>query len=96
MPLKDGDKPLTGNENHEFESSDAEILDELMTNRGELNGDSSGSDSDVVKVVVVTAMTVVVVGDDGGCSHGGSGIGNMMAMVNFPLLNLWPSIECEQ
>ncbi|GMQ06802.1 hypothetical protein CsSME_00051249 [Camellia sinensis var. sinensis] len=31
-----GDKPLTGNENHEFESSDAEILDELMTNRGEL------------------------------------------------------------
>ncbi|CAL5443159.1 unnamed protein product [Camellia sinensis] len=34
--LPDGDKPLTGNENHEFESSDAEILDELMTNRGEL------------------------------------------------------------
>ncbi|CAL5438637.1 unnamed protein product [Camellia sinensis] len=34
--LLDGDKPLTGNENHEFESSDAEILDELMTNRGEL------------------------------------------------------------
>ncbi|CAL5360673.1 unnamed protein product [Camellia sinensis] len=35
--LPDGDKPLTGNENHEFESSDAEILDELMTNRGGLN-----------------------------------------------------------
>ncbi|KAF5939910.1 hypothetical protein HYC85_021077 [Camellia sinensis] len=36
MPFMDGDKPLTGNENHEFESSDAEILDELTTNRGEL------------------------------------------------------------
>ncbi|KAL7168290.1 hypothetical protein ACSBR2_038681 [Camellia fascicularis] len=39
-----------------------------------LIGDSSGSDNDVVEVVVATAMTVVVVGDDGGCSHGGSGI----------------------
>ncbi|GMP83776.1 hypothetical protein CsSME_00037571 [Camellia sinensis var. sinensis] len=96
MPFMDGDKPLTGNENHEFESSDAEILDEFTTNRGELNGDTSGSDSDVVEVAVATAMTVVVVGDDGGCSHGGSGIGNMVAMVNFPLLNLWRSIECEQ
>ncbi|CAL5438621.1 unnamed protein product [Camellia sinensis] len=36
MPFKDGDKPLTGNENHEFEISDAEILDELTTYRGEL------------------------------------------------------------
>ncbi|CAL5350353.1 unnamed protein product [Camellia sinensis] len=36
MPFMDGDKPLTGNENHEFESSDAEILDEFTTNRGEL------------------------------------------------------------
>ncbi|THG19356.1 hypothetical protein TEA_004033 [Camellia sinensis var. sinensis] len=32
----DGDKPLTGNENHEFEISDAEILDELTTYNGEL------------------------------------------------------------
>ncbi|CAL5443164.1 unnamed protein product [Camellia sinensis] len=36
MPFKDGDKPLTGNENHEFEISDAEILDELTTYNGEL------------------------------------------------------------
>ncbi|KAF5935047.1 hypothetical protein HYC85_026176 [Camellia sinensis] len=33
MPFKDGDKPLTGNENHEVEISDAEILDELATYR---------------------------------------------------------------
>ncbi|CAL5443188.1 unnamed protein product [Camellia sinensis] len=36
MPFKDGGKPLTGNENHEFEISDAEILDELTTYRGQL------------------------------------------------------------
>ncbi|KAL7168289.1 hypothetical protein ACSBR2_038680 [Camellia fascicularis] len=36
MSFKNGDKALTGNENHEFESSDAEILDELSTSRGEL------------------------------------------------------------
>ncbi|KAF5934772.1 hypothetical protein HYC85_025901 [Camellia sinensis] len=83
----DGDKPLTGNENHEFESSDVEILDGLMTIDQQRRVEktylclvASGSDSDVVEVVVVTAMTVVVVGDDGGCSHGGSGIGNMVAM----------------
>ncbi|KAF5934769.1 hypothetical protein HYC85_025898 [Camellia sinensis] len=92
----DGDKPLTGNENHEFEISDAEILDELATYRGELNGGSSGGGSDVVEVVAATAMTVVVVGDNGGCNHGGSRIGNVVAMVNFSLLNLWRSIECEQ
>ncbi|CAL5350357.1 unnamed protein product [Camellia sinensis] len=36
MSFKNGDKALTGNEKHEFESSDAEILDELTTSRGEL------------------------------------------------------------
>ncbi|CAL5360502.1 unnamed protein product [Camellia sinensis] len=34
--FKNGDEALTENEKHEFESSDAEILDELTTNRGEL------------------------------------------------------------
>ncbi|CAL5350352.1 unnamed protein product [Camellia sinensis] len=36
MSFKNGDKALTGNEKHEFESSDVEILDELTTSKGEL------------------------------------------------------------